>query len=117
MLIRLVRTAYAWEYIECRFGRYDGRKSAVTRHILDTFAQVETLEAQGYTFPYCGAERKLPFATLATADNPYDSASRLDRPSAYRLNIGVSKDTYGTLFGPPSRSCLRGAVRSGCHRP
>ena len=86
----------------------------ITRYIVATFADVETAEAQGYTFFFYGAERKLPFATLATADNPYDSASKLDRPSVFRLNIGVSKDTYGTLLGPrPARVGAEGVVATG----
>jgi len=70
----------------------------MTRYIMETFAGVETSTAMGYTFFFFGAERKLPFATLATSDNDYDRVSKLDRPGVFRLNIGVSKDTYRSLF-------------------
>ncbi len=30
----------------------------------------------------------------------FDRASHLDRPGVFRLNIGVGKDTYRSLFGP-----------------
>jgi hypothetical protein len=30
----------------------------------------------------------------------FDNASNLNRPSVFRLNIGVSKETYRSLFGP-----------------
>ncbi len=48
-----------------------------------------------------------PFATLVTTDYN-DSFSNLNRPSVFRLNIGISKQTYLSLFGsrhpqsPPS---------------
>jgi hypothetical protein len=29
----------------------------------------------------------------------FDNASNLDRPGVFRLNIGVSKGTFATLFG------------------
>ena len=41
----------------------------------------------------------LPFATIATADYEYDHISNLDRPGVFRLNIGVSRQTFQSLFG------------------
>jgi len=41
----------------------------------------------------------LPFTTIATADNEGDRVSNLDRPGVFRLNIGVSKQTFQVLFG------------------
>ena len=47
----------------------------------------------------CDAEKHWPnFATLVTSDE-YDSASDLDRPGVYRLNIGVSKATFDKIAG------------------
>ena len=43
--------------------------------------------------------RQFPFATIVTKDyGEFDSASRLDRPGVFRLNIGVSKKTFQSLF-------------------
>jgi hypothetical protein len=43
--------------------------------------------------------RRFPFATLVTKDyGDFDNASNLDRPGVFRLNIGVSKETYAKLF-------------------
>ena len=53
----------------------------------------------GYTFFFYGNDHKLPFATLATADNEYDRVSNLDRQGVFRLNLGVSKATFLSLFG------------------
>lgn len=77
-------------------------QASVTQYILDTFAGVETTDAAGYTFFFYRSDHKMPFATLATRDDEYDHASDLDRDeSIFRLNIGVSRDTYRSLFGPP----------------
>jgi hypothetical protein len=44
-------------------------------------------------------ERQQPFATIVTGDH-YEKVSRLDEPGAWRLNIGLTKATYTSLFGP-----------------
>lgn len=74
-------------------------EAAIASHITDTFPGVETTEAFGYMFFFYDSERKLPFATLAASDNDYDRGSNLDRPGVFRLNIGVSKQTFQQLFG------------------
>jgi len=74
-------------------------ETALAQYIMDTFAGVENTSALGYTFFFYGPERKLAFVTIATADNEYDRISNLDRPSVFRLNIGVSKQTFQSLFG------------------
>jgi hypothetical protein len=43
-----------------------------------------------------------PFASLANADYDYDRFSNLDRPGVFRLNIGIRKETFQTLFGAGS---------------
>jgi hypothetical protein len=86
----------------------------VIRYITETFAGVETSEAFGYTFFFYGADRVMPFATLADSDNEYDSVSKLDRPGVYRLNIGPGRDAYQALFGPPpSPPDPSGSVETG----
>src|SRR5205085_1244097 len=46
-------------------------------------------------------ERQFPFATIVTRDyGEFDRPSRLDRAGVFRLNIGVSKETYRSLLGP-----------------
>jgi hypothetical protein len=43
--------------------------------------------------------RRFPFATIVTKDyGDFDNASDLDRLGVFRLNIGVSKDRYDSLF-------------------
>src|SRR5258708_4090500 len=89
-------------------------EASISQYITDTFDGVETAGAEGYTFFFYGPDRMLPFATLATKDNEYDRASHLDRSSIFRLNVGVSKDTYRSLFGPqPSPPDSGDAVGTG----
>src|SRR5262249_8802349 len=52
----------------------------------------------GGTFFFVGPDRSLPFATLVTSDE-YDQASDLSRPDVFRLNVGVRKETFRSLFG------------------
>lgn len=75
-------------------------ETEITRYITDTFPGVELGHNFGYTFFFYGSDHMLPFATVAGADNEYDRVSNLDRPGVFRLNIGVSRQTFQSLFGP-----------------
>jgi hypothetical protein len=75
-------------------------EAAVRGYIIQTFPDVSVVEASGGTFFYTDLERKLPFATLVTSDE-YDQFSDLGRPGVFRLNVGVSKQTFLTLFAAP----------------
>lgn len=45
--------------------------------------------------------RRFPFATIVTQDyGEFDNKSNLNRPGVFRLNIGVSKETFAKLFDP-----------------
>jgi uncharacterized protein DUF6194 len=72
---------------------------SVVSYIQGSFSGVETTSAYGYTFFFYRSERMLPFATLIAADQPHDRYSNLDRPGVFRLNIGVSRQTFQVLFG------------------
>lgn len=89
-------------------------EAAITHYIIDTFDDVQLATTEGVTFFFYGPERMFPFATLATKDDAYDRASNLDRPSVFRLNIGVSRATYQALFGPhPAPPGADGVVDTG----
>lgn len=74
------------------------------RYIEETFDGVRVLEGNGdLFFVYDPAgdlppPRQQPFATVVTGDH-YDTVSRLDRPGAYRLNIGLTRTTYTATYG------------------
>ena len=74
-------------------------ESSVVDTITKTFPDVETSTNFGYTFFFYRSDHKMPFATMISADNEYDRISNLDRPGVFRLNIGVSKQTFQSLFG------------------
>ena len=74
-------------------------ESSVVDYITKTFPGVETTTAYGYTFFFYRSDHKLPFATLISSDQDYDRISNLDRPGVFRLNIGVSRETFQSLFG------------------
>ncbi len=101
-------------------------QGSIIRYIVDTFAGVEVVTgtegiAAGDTFFMYDPDRKLdpkhkfPFATIVTKDyGDFDCASNLNRPGVFRLNIGVSGDTYRSLFGPqPSPPGAGGVVDTG----
>ena len=67
--------------------------------------------AWGDTFFFYDPERRLegatkfPFATIVTKDyGEFDNASKLDRDGVYRLNIGVRRETYDSLFPSTTES-------------
>ena len=91
------------------------------RYVCEAFDGVRVAEAAGDAFLLYDpagdlpAERQLPFATIVTGDH-YDGVSELDRPGAYRLNIGLTKATYTELFGAaPTRRDADGVLETGYH--
>src|SRR6266487_1759159 len=74
-------------------------ESAVIDYIMKTFPDVETTNAYGYDMFFYKSDRKLSFVTLISSDYDYDPISNLNRPGVYRLNIGVSKPMFQSLFG------------------
>ena len=89
-------------------GRLD--EAAIIRSITETLGgvDVQMLEDDAFFFYHPGqnlpVDRRLPFATLVTSDK-HDQASDLDRPGVFRLNVGVSAETFRARFGelPPSK--------------
>jgi hypothetical protein len=91
-------------------------EAAITRYIATALPGVDVVVASreggapeiawGDSFFIYDPDRNLddahrfPFATIVTKDyGEFDNASNLDRPSVFRLNIGVSKETFAKLFG------------------
>ena len=91
---------------------------SIAEYISGTFADIHPVAAWGETSFFYNPGRKLPrgiyFATLKDKDGDNDRASNLQRPSVFRLNIGISKQTYRSLFGPqPPRPAAGGVVDTG----
>jgi len=85
----------------------------IIQYVPDTFEGVEIQRPTdgpgvGDTFMFydplrnIDPTRRLPFATIVTKDyGEFDNTSQLNRPDVFRLNIGVSRDTFQALFGYP----------------
>jgi hypothetical protein len=75
-------------------------EAAIIEYINNTFEGIEPFTAPvGDTFFFYDPDHMMPLATLVTSDYN-DTFSDLNRPEVFRLNIGVSKPTYESLFGP-----------------
>jgi len=74
-------------------------ESSIANYITETFPGVETTTNFGYIFFFYKTDHMVPFATIASSDNEYERISNLDRPGVFRLNIGVSRETFQSLFG------------------
>ena len=87
-------------------------QQAIVEYVNRTFAGVDVLQptdgpGAGDTFFIYDPERNLggkqqfPFATIVTKNyGEFDNLSQLDRPGVYRLNIGVSRDTFRSVVDP-----------------
>lgn len=95
-------------------------QDTIIQYVTDTFTGLDVLRptdgpGAGDTFfiydPQHNLEPKhqLPFATIVTKDyGDFDNSSNLNRPDVFRLNIGVSRDTFQALFGySPSEFSMR----------
>ncbi|MCC6614980.1 MAG: hypothetical protein IT320_15985 [Anaerolineae bacterium] len=72
-------------------------------------AQLEDVQREdnfGYAFFFVGDDHRLPFVTLANSDNAFDSVSQLDRDGVFRVNIGVSRETFAALVGDASAEAI-----------
>ncbi|MFI5271442.1 MAG: DUF6194 family protein [Ktedonobacterales bacterium] len=86
-------------------------QDAIIQYITDTFTGIEITRptdgpGAGDTFVFYDPQHnidpkhRLPFATIVTKDyGDFDNTSQLNRPDVFRLNIGVSRDTFRALFG------------------
>lgn len=78
-------------------------EGAVIEYIVTTFPDLQYEVVQGNRFFFRGADRKVPAITLMSND-VFDTYSDLGRPSVYRLNIGVSSDTFDRLIPGSART-------------
>jgi hypothetical protein len=88
-------------------------QEAIIQYVTDTFPGVMVWRpadgpGTGDTFIYYDPQhdldltRNFPFATIVTKDyGDFDNTSNLNRPGVFRLNIGVSRDTFRAVVGYP----------------
>ena len=92
--------------------------ASIARYITESFPGVAPVSAWGELSFFYNPGRRLPrgvyFATLKDKDGENDRASNLQRHGVFRLNIGIDKATYRSLFGPrPARPAAGGVVSTG----
>jgi hypothetical protein len=96
-------------------------QDAITRYLSESFNGLDVIVAEAGTFfiydpeRNLPANRRLPFATIVSRDDPYDCISQLDRPGVFRLNVGVGKDTYRALFGEYQPPADAGSAGDSAH--
>lgn len=73
---------------------------AITRVILKRYPETAVAEAFGATFFSLDEKHWPNYATIVTTDEHDEGApSDLARPGAFRLNIGVGRETFERLVG------------------
>lgn len=75
---------------------------ALAEYIQDAFRDVHVDTSTPDLFFFAGDERKHPFATIVTRDTELDHHSELDRDGVFRLNLGLSKESFQKLFPEPN---------------
>lgn len=84
-------------------------ETEIIQYISDALKGVDVVVDSGTSFYFYNPDsnvppdHRFPFVTLVTSDL-YDQFSKLNRPSVFRLNIGIGKQTFRSLFGLPKHS-------------
>jgi len=92
-----------------RKGPTPVNEAEISRYITETCDGVDVVADSGNSFFFYNPDsnvppdHRFPFVTLVTSDL-YDQFSNLNRPSIFRLNIGIGKQTFRSLFGENSSS-------------
>jgi uncharacterized protein DUF6194 len=92
---------------ECVSSTYVTQE-AIRRYVITTFERIHIDMTTPDTFFFFELDRKFPFATIVTRDNDFDNVSHLDRPDVFRLNVGIGRTTFASLFGPAGEIPERG---------
>jgi hypothetical protein len=69
----------------------------ISQYILSTYDGVQVVDDEENAFFFYDAENRIPFVTII-GSNKYDTYSDLDRSRVYRLNIGIGKQTFRSMF-------------------
>jgi hypothetical protein len=93
-------------------------ETQISRYITETFEGVDVVVASDNSFFFYNPDSSLPpdhrfpFVTIVTSDI-YDQFSNLNRPSVFRLNIGIGKQTFRSLFDLPKLPSDRESAAEG----
>jgi hypothetical protein len=100
-----------------RKGPLPVNDAEINQYITEALEGVDVVTDSGNSFFFYNPDKdvppdhRFPFVTLVTSDL-YDQFSNLNRLSVCRLNIGISKRTFRSLFGDPARSSGRDSAES-----
>jgi hypothetical protein len=73
--------------------------ATIVAYIRETYPETDILESGGTWFFSFDPERHFPnYATIVT-NNDYDDGSDLDREGVFRLNLGLTRETFERLVG------------------
>ncbi len=94
-------------------------EASIKNYILDTFSGVEIITVDGNNFYFlrprsrrAGTARSyVPLRHAHDQRREDDAVSNLSRPGINRLNIGVSKATYQSLFGADAQQFGRSRLQ------
>ena len=82
-------------------------EAEISQYITETGEGVDVVTDSGNSFFFYNPDKnvppdhRFPFVTLVTSDL-YDQFSNLNRPSLFRLNIGIGKQAFRSLIGSPA---------------
>jgi hypothetical protein len=82
--------------------------AAIRAYVEGAFLDVSVTANDWGTFFLVRPDEKFPFVTIVDRDDPYDNLSRLDREGVFRLNIGLGRETFRAMFGPPAQVMAKG---------
>ena len=66
---------------------------------VEAMDNVQREENFGYIFFFVGDDHQVGFVTIGQSDNEFDTVSNLNREGVFRINIGVSRETFNSLLG------------------
>src|SRR3954453_19003384 len=72
-------------------------EASIVEYITSTFDRVDVVEASGNYFLFNDPQQKFTFVTVVSNDE-YDTFSNLSRARVFRLNIGIGKETFRSMF-------------------
>lgn len=90
----------------------------ITAHLLTSFQGIREKRTWGERSFFYNPDGSSPhgtyFVTIKEKNGDNDKASALDRPGIYRVNFGVGKMTFTSLFGSiPARPAKGGIIAGG----
>src|SRR2546429_38771 len=87
---------------ECKFTLYHGQLMLDSCDVRTHYQKNHIFDIFFFYIPDSNLppDHRFPFVTIVTSDI-YDQFSNLNRPSVFRLNIGIGKQTFRSLLGEP----------------